>query len=159
MKKTFAILLTLALAVLACACSAPVSGESGTAAQETAAPEPMAVDLDLSVLSGTVVYAQVYNIMCDPQPYLGKIIKMAGYYDAYESTERDIVYHACVIPDATACCQTGIEFVWAGEHTWPDDYPELYSEITVTGRMEEYDEDGVPYLHLVDAELIVTPAE
>ena len=159
MKKTLAVLLTIALAVLACACSAPVSGESGTAVQETAAPEPMAVDLDLSVLSGTVVYAQVYNIMNDPQPYLGKIIKMAGYYDAYESTERDIVYHACVIPDATACCQTGIEFVWAGEHTWPDDYPELYSQITVTGRMEEYDEDGVPYLHLVDAELIVAPAE
>ena len=159
MKKTLAILLTFALAVLACACSAPVSGESGTAVQETAAPEPMAVDVDLSVLSGTVVYAQVYNIMNDPQPYLGKIIKMAGYYDACESTERDIVYHACVIPDATACCQAGIEFVRAGEHAWPDDYPELYSRITVTGRLEEYDEDGVPYLHLVDAELIVAPAE
>ena len=159
MKKTFAIMLTLALAVLACACSAPVSGVSETAVQQTTEPEPIAVDLDLSVLSGTVVYAQVYNIMCDPEPYIGKVIKMAGYYDAYESTERDTVYHACVIPDATACCQTGIEFVWAGEHTWPDDYPELCSQITVTGRMEEYDEDGVPYLHLVDAELITAPAE
>ena len=159
MKKTFAVLLTLVLAVLACACSAPVSGESGTAAQETAAPEPMAVDLDLSVLSGTVVYAQVCNIMNDPRPYLGKVIKMAGYYDAYESTEWDTVYHACVIPDATACCQAGIEFVRAGEHAGPDDYPALYSEITVTGRLEEYDEDGVPYVHLVDAELIAAPAE
>ena len=159
MKKTLAILLTLALAVLAGACSAPVSGVSETAVQETAAPEPLTVDLDLSVLSGTVVYAQVYNIMCDPQAYIGKVIKIAGYYDAFESTERDIVYHACVIPDATACCQQGIEFVWAGEHTYPDDYPELYSDIVVTGRLEEYDEDGVPYLHLVDAELIVTPAE
>ena len=31
MKKTLTVLLTIALAVLACACSAPVSGESGTA--------------------------------------------------------------------------------------------------------------------------------
>ena len=59
----------------------------------------------------------------------------------------------------TACCQAGIEFVLAGEHAWPEDYPEPTTEITVTGRLEEYDEDGVPYLHLVDAELIALPAE
>ena len=28
----------------------------------------------------------------------------------------------------------------------------------MTGRLEEYDEDGVPYLHLVDAEMTVLPA-
>ena len=159
MKKTFAILLTLALAVLACACSAPVSGVSETAVQQTTEPEPMAVDLDLSVLSGTVVYAQVYNIMCDPEPYIGKVIKMAGYYDAFESTERDIVYHACVIPDATACCQQGIEFVWAGEHAWPDDYPEETTDIIVTGRLEMYTEGEYKYLHLVDSEVTWEHAE
>ena len=157
MKKFLSVLLLCAIALLAVSCSASGDNPPETAVQETAAPEPLTVDLDLSVLSGTVVYAQVYNIMCDPQAYIGKVIKMAGYYDAFESTERDIVYHACVIPDATACCQQGIEFVWAGEHTWPDDYPELYTTIVVTGRLEEYDEDGVPYLHLVDAELTVLP--
>ena len=39
MKKTLAVLLTLALAILACACSAPVSSTSETAVQETAAPD------------------------------------------------------------------------------------------------------------------------
>ena len=66
-----------------------------------------------------------------------------------------MVYHACVIPDATACCAQGIEFIWAGEHAWPEDYPEEAADIVVTGRLELYEEDGVKYLHLVDAELVM----
>ncbi|MBR0514993.1 MAG: flavodoxin family protein [Clostridia bacterium] len=64
-----------------------------------------------------------------------------------------IVYHTCIIPDATACCAKGIEFVWNGDHAWLDDYPEAGTDITVTGRLEIYEEDGSSYLHLVDAEL------
>ena len=69
----------------------------------------------------------------------------------YEDTEKDVVYHACVIPDATACCAQGIEFVLAGEHSWPEDYPEEATDIIVTGRLETYEEDGYMFLHLVDA--------
>lgn len=116
-------------------------------------PNSSAVDLDLSKLSGTVVYAQVYNMMYDYESWLGKVIKIAGYYSAYEDEGRGVVYHACVIPDATACCAQGVEFVWAGEHVWPDDYPEADTDIVVTGRLETYDEDGVLYLHLADADL------
>ena len=122
------------------------------AGAETAA-EPAAVDLDLSVMSGTVVYAQVYNLLCDPTAWLGKTIRMAGFYSAFQDQSTGTVYHACVIPDATACCAQGIEFVWAGEHAWPEDYPEDAADITVTGRLEIYEENGVKYLHLVDAEL------
>ncbi len=114
---------------------------------------PQGVDLDLSRLSGTVVYSQVYNMMLEPERYLGMTIRMAGYYSAYEDTEREIVYHACVIPDATACCAQGIEFVRGGEHVWPEDFPEEGADIVVTGRLEAYEEEGAEYLHLVDAEL------
>ena len=117
------------------------------------APEPPAVDLDLSVLSGTVVYAQVYNMMYEPDPYLGKIIRMAGYYNCFNDTEHGIVYHACIIPDATACCAQGIEFVRSGDYSWPEDYPEAGTGIVVTGRLEIYEEDGRQYLHLVDSEM------
>ena len=120
-----------------------------------AAAEPAAVDLDLSVMSGTVVYAQVYNLLCDPSAWLGKIIRMAGFYSFFEDQKTGMVYHACVIPDATACCAQGIEFIWAGEHAWPEDYPEEAADIVVTGRLELYEEDGVKYLHLVDAELVM----
>ena len=53
MKKILSTLLLCAIALAAVSCTA-----SGDNPPETAVTEPMAVDLDLSVLSGTVVYAQ-----------------------------------------------------------------------------------------------------
>lgn len=149
MKKTAgSIVLCLMIAVLSVCLPFHAAAE---AAGET---EPPFIDLDMSVMSGTVVYAQVYNLTVDPDPWLGKIIRIAGYYSCFNDTDRGIVYHACIIPDATGCCAQGIEFIWAGEHVWPDDYPEAGTDLTVTGRLEMYEEDGDPYLHLVDAEVI-----
>lgn len=130
------------------------------AGAEAPAPEaPPVVNLDLSGMSGTVVYAQVYNMLYDPDAYLGKIIRMAGYYNYYDDQARGVVYHACIVPDATACCAQGIEFVRAGEHIWPDEYPEIGTDIIVTGRLEMYEEDGVKYLHLVQADLTLNRDE
>ena len=152
MKKTAAVILSLCLCVLfLCAGCARAS--------ELPAAEPVTVDLDLSVLSGTVVYAQVYNLMYDPTPYLGKILRIRGWYSALIDTQTDMIYHACVIPDATACCTQGIEFVWGGDHTYPDDYMEEGTTLTVTGRLEMYAENGVNYLHLVDADVVWSPEE
>ena len=146
MKKTVrAFILCLMAAVLAC-CPALSGAEEA---------EPVWVDLDLSILSGTVVYAQVYNMMYDPDQYLGKIIRIAGYYNYFDDQAHGVVYHACVVPDATACCAQGIEFVRAGEHAWPEDYPQIGDEILVTGRLEMYEDQGTKYLHLVDAEMLL----
>ncbi len=142
MKRVW--ILPIVLILTLCA----VTGFAETAVHYTA------VDLDLSGMSGTFVYAQVYNMVSDYTSYLGKVIRMRGYYSFFEDTERNVVYHACVIPDATACCAQGIEFIWAGEHAWPDEYPEEGTDITVTGRLAVYEEDGYMYLHLVDAELV-----
>ena len=125
-----------------------------SAAETSADPEEhLFIDLDLAGMSGTIVYAQVYNLLVDPEPWLGKAIRMAGYYSYYDDAEKGIVYHACVIPDATACCAAGIEFVLGGEYAWPEDYPEAGTDIIVTGRLEMYREDGYDYLHLLDAEM------
>lgn len=150
MKKGILVIMLCLICAFLTAC-APSAADTG-AAVPTAAP--LAVDLDLSKLSGTVVYSQVNNMMYEPETYTGKVIRMAGYYSAYVDTERGVVYHACVIPDATACCAQGIEFIWGGEHQWPDDYPEEGTDILVTGRLETYEEDGYQYLHLVDAEVM-----
>ena len=57
-------------------------------AEDADPAEPLIVDLDLSGMSGTVVYAQVYNLLSDPAPWLGKIIRMAGYYSFYDDQDR-----------------------------------------------------------------------
>lgn len=64
-----------------------------------------------------------------------------------------MVYSACVVPDATACCAQGIEFVRKGEHPYPEAYPELGSELMVTGRFETYMEGENMFIHLVDADV------
>ncbi len=150
MKKTALLLTFCLLGLILSGCAPSTADTNGPAAT----PEPPTVDLDLSELSGTLVYAQVYNLTVDYESWLGKNIRISGYYSFYEDNARGVVYHACVIPDATACCAQGIEFVWAGEHAWPDDYPEVMTDITVTGRLAVYEEDGTTYLHLVDAELV-----
>ncbi len=68
------------------------------------------VDVDLTQLSSTLVYSEVYNMMTAPNDYKDKIIKMNGtlvyYHDDYTGND----YYNCVVQDATACCAQGFEF-------------------------------------------------
>ena len=140
MKKRLALLLAFCLALA-----------SLSASFAETASEPLQVDLDLSEMSGTIVYAQIYNIQYDPGPYLGKVIRVRGYYQLYIEPADGNVYYACVIPDATACCTQGMEFVPATEPEDPENYIEDCADITVTGRLDIYVDNGTSYLHLVDA--------
>ena len=110
-------------------------------------------DVDLTTLSSTMVYSEVYNMMCEPDRYLGKRIKMNGQFAVYENPNTGAVYTACIIMDATACCSQGLEFVLAGEPSYPADYPEPGTEITVVGTFQTYEENGYMDYHLVDAEM------
>lgn len=110
------------------------------------------VDLDLTVLSGTVVYSQVFNMTQDPEAYSGMVVKLKGNLSYYQDPDTGKEYFAAVIADATACCAQGIEFVWDG-HKYPEDYPPLDTELTVTGTFNTYEENGFVYLQLKDAEV------
>lgn len=148
----FSALLTFCCA--ACARQDPAAdpGESAAVTEPTAVPA--AIDLDLKGLSGVVVYAQVNNLVTDYESWLGKTIRIKGYYTATEG-EDGTVYHACIIPDATQCCAQGLEFVRAGEHEYPDDYPEEGAGIIVTGQLEVYEDLGYLFLHLVNSDLVI----
>ena len=117
------------------------------------------VDVDLTVLSSTMVYSEVYNMLYnDPAYYLGKTVKAKGTFSLYQLVtdgvlQPDPVAYACIIADATACCAEGMEFVLEGDYTYPDDYPELGAEITVIGEFQSYEENGMTWYHLVNARL------
>ena len=114
-----------------------------------------ACDVDLTVLSSTMVYSQVADMMYTPEKYDGKIIKASGLFSVYHDDAQDRNYYAVLIQDATACCAQGIEFIWDGEHSYPEDYPEIGQEITVMGTFGTYEEDGATYTQLLDASLTV----
>ena len=117
------------------------------------------VDVDLTVLSSTMVYSEVYNMLYnDPAHYLGKTVKARGTFSIYQLVtdgvlQPDPVSYACIISDAAACCAEGMEFVLEGDLTYPDDYPELGTEITVIGEFQSYEENGMTWYHLANARL------
>ena len=110
------------------------------------------IDIDLTRLSSTMVYSEVYNMMNSPESYVGKMIRMDGKLAVYKYPERN--YYTCIIKDATACCQQGMEFLWAGNHKYPDDYPNEGDGIIVTGVFDIYYEGENKYVQLKDASLI-----
>lgn len=108
------------------------------------------VDYDLTNMSSDMVYAIVYQMMVNPDSYVGKVIRMDGTYYAsyYEPTAK--YYHYCLIQDAASCCAQGIEFVWGdGSYVYPDEYPQDETEIVVQGTFETYtdEETGTNYLY------------
>ncbi len=123
-------------------------------ADESAADNPSDAEsdyVDLTALSGTMVYAEVYNMMSHPEDYIGKTVRMDGVYAVYHDESTDKYYHACVISDATACCSQGIEFELKGDHSYPDDYPEEGSRICVEGVFDTYNEGDQMYCTLRDS--------
>ena len=119
------------------------------------------VDVDLTVLSSTMVYSEVYNMLYFyPENYYGKTVKMTGQFNVYQWVDESGVVadmpvaYACIISDATACCAEGVEFVLEGDYTYPEDYPELGTEITVIGEFQPYEENGMTWCHLVNAKMV-----
>ena len=122
----------------ACAPERETADESGIYAG-------MDADIDLTLLSDTVVNAEVYNMLVTPENYTDKIVRMTGEYQEYTDEQTGELYHSCVIYDALACCQQGVEFVLTD-----GDYPEEGTTITVVGRYETYTTPYYDYFHLVD---------
>lgn len=110
------------------------------------------IDVDLNNLNANVVYAQVFQMMTEPDKFIGKRIRMSGQFNVYAAQDGNpsgvTEYYAIIIADAQACCQQGIEFVWPG-HTYPEGFPEVKSNASVTGIFEVYEENGKKYCRLI----------
>lgn len=100
-----------------------------------AAPTP---DIDLTVMSGTMVYSVVYDMVWNSSNYVGKVVKMRGRYARYTADDTETLHHACVVQDATACCAQGIDFELADGA-----YPDPDSEITVVGTLDTYRNENI----------------
>lgn len=99
-------------------------------------------DIDLTELNSTMVYSEVLNMMNSPQDYVGKKVKASGSFSVFTNLDSGKLYYSCVIADATACCQQGLEFVLAEERKFPDEFPIQGRQITVAGVFDTYEEDG-----------------
>lgn len=107
--------------------------------------------LDLTKMSSTAIFSEVYNMMVSPEDYNGRRVKIKGNLAIGKEEKTKRIFFYCVIQDATQCCQQGLEFIWKGKHSYPKDYPKEGSEITVEGTFELYKEKGKEYCRLKDA--------
>ncbi len=110
-------------------------------------------DVDLTTLDSNMVYAQVYDMIFGETDYSGKLVRAKGQFSYYQDPATGNDYFAVLISDATACCAQGIEFVLAGEHKYPDDYPEIGDEIVIHGTFNTYEDETGAYVQLKDAVL------
>lgn len=113
------------------------------------------IDIDLTKLSSTLVYSEVYNMMNSPTEYKNKIVKVAGPFLPLDGDDPDYCYPAIYIADAAACCANGLEFLLYGvprcNKNGGNGYPELREEVTIVGRFNTYMEGRYMYTHLEDA--------
>lgn len=112
------------------------------------------VDVDLTVLKGNMVYAQVFQMMYSSEDFIGKVVRIRGnlYHFKDEGTGRE--YYSCLIKDAAACCAQGIQFELTSDYSNPEDYYEIGEMFTVQGIFDSYVEGTVLYCTLRDAILI-----
>ena len=107
------------------------------------------IDLDLTKMSATMIYSTVFDMLIMPEEYQDKNIKVKGNFNVFVNENTGNRYFAILIPDATACCQQGIEFTWLGDHSYPKDYPEIGQEIEIIGRYKILEnEEGITYTYL-----------
>ena len=184
MKKLFVLCMTLALLATGCADNTAetrpanqtanvndviqqqISQSTGSAAQDETADKQTSktagtvmessepADIDLTEMSSTMVYSEIYNIISNPQAYSGKKIKIRGSFIDYLDPASGNRYFSCVVQDATACCSQGMEFLLTDDYKYPDDYPADGSEICVMGTFSTYYEGEYMYCTLKDSQLL-----
>ena len=113
----------------------------------------ISVDVDLTTLSSTMVYAEVFNMTMSPDDYIGKTIRMKGSFFVYQDPNTQQVYCGVIVQDATACCAQGFDIVMPAQARYPEDYPPAQSEVTVVGTIQAdrtREEYGILVLRLED---------
>jgi hypothetical protein len=157
MRKTAVIAVLCVLCGGICGCGKkPAVSQPESKAETVTDASGKIIDLDLTTMSSTMIYSTVSNMMMYPDSYMGQHIKLEGQFSVYHDKGGDKYIFSAIIPDATACCSQGIEFVLDGSYKYPDDYPEEGTTITVTGDFNVYDEYGFKYCQLLNAAMYVS---
>ncbi len=107
------------------------------------------IDVDLTEMSGNMIYAQVNEMMFAPNDYDKQVIRMEGFFSIYTDDQQTVSSNMCIIPDATACCAQGVEFILKdGYH-----YPNEGEKVTVTGVFTAHNFNGFTYVTVENAEI------
>ena len=130
MKKCFYFLLVILIVAQFTGCGKKYEGD---------------VDVDLTTMSGTMVYSYVADMLANPDNYKGKVVRMAG-----DSNTTHGGTHSCIIYDALGCCAEGMEYSLKDMDL---DYPQDGDKITVVGKFATYKQNGNLHYTLIESQL------
>ena len=145
----------LALAALAAAAFAPLAAHSADAPAKPDAPRK--VKLDLAKMSKTIRTAWAVKLLQNPEDFKGDIIQIVGDFYADEpEDEGGERRYLCALKDAAGCCTLiDVEFRPLEKLSWPKDFPEEFTPVTVNGRVEVVrDGKGDAMPRLADAVIV-----
>ncbi len=108
------------------------------------------IDIDLTAMNPMLVYGEVFNMVENPRSYIGKIVKLEGYYASFTDTYNDKNYFFVAVEDALACCAQGVEFVFndSSKRSYPIDYPEDGSYVELIGEFDVYEMQGYTFFRI-----------
>ena len=161
MRRIIAMSLVMSVMIMTCGCGSSseetypsmtaynaVPGIYETAVTMPSQPQPVTaemafvngengIDIDLTVLSSTMVYSFVYCMVTTPEEYRGMVVKMSGVSASSHNEETGMDYYGCIIQDATACCSQGIEYELQGDY--PEDsynpYPAVRTVLSLSRQL------------------------
>lgn len=113
--------------------------------------------VDMTNMSGNVIYGEVFAMMNEPQKYMGKTIRIKGIFNTQVDSNTGKEYFFLLITDAQACCKQGIELKGKGDAP-PRGLPSKGGEMTVEGKFGKYEEGGKEY-YCIFVEKITAPPE
>lgn len=107
------------------------------------------IDFDLSAFNGGMTYAQMIQVCNAPESYVGKVFRVQGKFNYSETREMAKI----IFSDKSGCCELAMMFRTEQPLVYPEDYPALYNDITITARLATDGEDPDSPCWLADAVL------
>ena len=129
----------------------PDDAEGPSPASPHAAPPPRP-EGNVVEIKEKMFIAQTNDIYYNADDYLGKILKYEGLFDIYTDSNTGVDYYF-VIRYGPGCC--GIDANAGFEVAWDKGYPNQDDWVEAVGVLEDYEEDGVPYLRVALSSLTV----
>ncbi len=106
------------------------------------------VDYDLTKMNGLMAYSFVFEIMINPEAYIGSTIKANGFFQRGFSDFTGRHFNYVMVGDDTACCWNGLEFLIDGKDNTAENYPGQNVDIEVVGELKTYEAAGYTFYYL-----------
>ena len=119
------------------------------AEKQNESSQSLTIDLDLTEYTSTVADAYLKQLQDNMDKYRGITVKARGEYIHFKDPNTNKDYYNCIF--ASTCCPNGLEFILSDESKYPTEDGE---NITVVGNFNYYEENGVVYFNLINAELV-----